>query len=374
MSFRTPFARFMIRGAVVVIAATLALVVAEVAVRLWLDRGESGDVRSRLARSESANLADANEKFSLIGLVESSPWPDVVYQLKPNLSGTFRGQSVRTNALGLRGSAEFSAKKPVGVVRIAGIGDSVMFGWGVGEGEPYLQVLSAELEKRAPVGKRFEVMSFAVPGYNTSLEVAAFEHRALPTEPDLAVVHFVGNDFGLPHFLRRDVGTDGAARPRSRLWEVLSARFFPSPDDQVDPDLIGHDAEGAPGVRAEAKKRYQHLAGETAYRRAMDRLGELSKAHGVPVIVLALGGDSGRGAIAREAAEANGFTFLNAAPRFYQDLVARHHENDRKAWVTDFRIPHDGHPNVRAHRLYAEVLLAEIERRGLLRSVEGEKP
>jgi GDSL-like Lipase/Acylhydrolase family len=368
MSVRKPLARFALRGAVVVASMLVALIVAELVVRVWLDRGQGGDVGARLERSRAEGLAATEERFSLIGLVESSPWPEVVYQLKPNLAGSFRGQSVRTNSLGQRGAAEITREKPPGTFRIAGIGDSVMFGWGVGEGEPYLQILAAKLAERAPAGRRFEVMSFAVPGYNTSLEVAAFEHRALPLEPDLVVIHFVGNDFGLPHFLRRE-GSEEGSRPRSRLWEVLAARFFPSPDDQVDPDLIGHDSDRAPGVRAEAKKRYQHLAGEEAYRRAMARLGELSKAHDVPVIVLALGGESGRGAIAREAAEANGFTFLNAAPRFYEDLVARNRHQERKAWVTEFRIPKDGHPNVRAHRLYADVLLAEIERRGLVGGV-----
>lgn len=363
--------RIALRLLVVLATIALTLLAAEGVLRLYFraKAGDGGDVRSVLAKSAQTSVADNAEhggKFSLSGLVKASAFPDVVYELKPNVSGTFRGKSLRTNARGLRGARDYAATKPAGTFRIAGIGDSVMFGWGVGEGEPYLEIVERELIAR---GRPAEVLSFAVPGYNTSLEVAAFEHRALPLAPDLVVLHFVGNDFGLPHFLRRPDAplSRGVAPSRWLLVELLKMRFTPpSPDDEVDPDLIGHDSNGgAPGERYEARKQYEGIVGEAAFVKALRHLGDLTRPRGIPVIVLALGGDEGRGKLARETAEANGFTFLNAAAHFYDYLVAHDLQNDRKNWVTVFRIPRDGHPNALGHRLYAEVLLAELERRGV---------
>lgn len=367
--------RALLRLLAVVLSVALALLAAEGALRLYFagKGAEEGDVRAALARSARAPVGKEGGRFNLSGLVEASPFPDVVYQLKPNLSGRFRGRSVRTNAQGLRGARDYALAKPPGTLRIAGLGDSVMFGWGVGEGEPYLQVVERELNRR---GRRAEVLSFAVPGYNTSLEVAAFERRALPYSPDLVVLHFIGNDLGLPHFLRRpDAPAAGGIAPsRWRLAEVLRRRFRPSPpspDDEVDPDLIGHDREVEPAVRDEARQQYQDLLGEEAFARALARLRRLTAPRRIPVIVLALGGDKGRGRMARDLAEANGFTFLNAGPRFHEYLVENGLAADRKSWVTTFRVPKDGHPNALGHRLYAEALLGELERRKMVPRATG---
>ena len=64
----------------------------------------------------------------------------MVYELKPGLDGRFQDQPLKTNSHGMR-DREYPREKPDGVVRIAGLGDSVMFGWGVGQGEAYLDVL-----------------------------------------------------------------------------------------------------------------------------------------------------------------------------------------------------------------------------------------
>jgi hypothetical protein len=63
-----------------------------------------------------------------------------------------------------------------------------------------------------------------------------------------------------------------------------------------------------------------------------------------------------QGNLARRAAAANGFIFLDASPRFYRYLLENHLKDRKEVWRSTFRIPHDGHPNRLAHRLYAEVL------------------
>lgn len=352
------------RLALFALSILLALVLAEAGVRLWFRaRGGEQDFHTALMRARGTPRHGA---FNLMRLVQASAVPDIVYELRPGLEGTFRGLSVRTNAQGLRGSRDFTLEKPAGTFRIVGLGDSNTFGWGVGEGETYLQIVQRKLDESAAVrrGRRFEVLNFGVPGYNTTMEVATYEHKAARFAPDLVIIHFIGNDLGLPHFMQPPETLRTTSH--SYLWDLLHARFG-SMQDEVDPDLLAHDRSRlAPEVRRQVRGQYQHMLGQGAYRRAMARLASLTRPRGIPVIVMALGDVSGEGSLAHQAADANGFRFLDASPRFYQYLIDHGIGTEKKDWQRTFRIPHDGHPNRVAHQLYAEVLMAELERASLL--------
>lgn len=348
--------------AAVLLSVLFSLAVAEAGLRLYYGSKEPESFREALRQAER-NRPAPGAKLTLGDMVQASRFDDVVYELKPNLSGVFKGARVRTNSHGMRGAREYSLEKPPGTYRIAGIGDSNMFGWGVAEGEPYLQILERRLGEMAGDGRRFEVLNFGVPGYNTAIEVASFERKALAYDPDLVVIHFIGNDFGLPYFMQPPQERRAAAG--SYLAQLLKTRFG-SMEDEVDPDLLGHDRSRLdPEYRRQVRSQYQYMLGPEGYRRAMARLGALARSRGIPVIVLALGGSGERGSLATEAAKANGFDFLNAAPRFYAYLVEHGMGDDKKDWKRTFRIPNDGHPNRLAHQLYAEVLLEELKRRGI---------
>lgn len=338
-----------------------ALAVAEVGLRIAFRGDSPREVREKLLRSERSSLNAATGQFSLIGLVRPSPFADIIYELKPSLTGTFRNRPVRTNSLGMRGP-EVEREKPAGTFRIVGLGDSVMFGWGVGEGEPYLQILEKRLNEKA--SRRFEVINFGVPGYNAAIETATYEHRAAAFAPDLVIIHFIGNDFGPPHFLRPPgpPTAAGGEKVPSYLW-AFAAGFLRRDEPADSPELF-HDLHQLPKqVRQETRARLQ--LGEDGYRRAMDRLGRLTRQHGVPVLLLSLGDGNERGRIAREAAEANGFRYVNAGPRFHAYLAERGLTSEKAHWVKTFRIPNDGHPNALGHALYADALLAELEAMGV---------
>jgi lysophospholipase L1-like esterase len=353
------------RLALLALSIVLALVLAEIGLRLWFRaHGGDQDFHAALVRARGASTRGA---FNLMQLVQASPVPDIVYELRPGLAGTFRGQSVRTTANGLRGDRDVTPEKPVRTVRIVGLGDSNTFGWGVGEGEPYLEIVQRELDASAAAqsGRRFEVLNFGVPGYNTTMEVATYEHRAARLAPDLVIIHFIGNDLGLPHFMQ----PPETLRTTSHvyLWDLLHARFG-SMQDEVDPDLLAHDRSGLdPEARRQVRSQYQHMLGQDAYRRAMARLAALTRPRGIPVIVMALGDVSGEGSLAHQAADANGFRFLDASPHFYRYLIDHGIGTEKADWQRTFRIPHDGHPNRLAHRLYAEVLMEDLAHGPLLK-------
>src|SRR4029079_656738 len=91
--------------------------------------------------------------------------------------------------------------------------------------------------------------------------------KGLAFSPDLVLVHFVGNDFNLPHFMQ----PAGSPPGPSYLLDFLRRRFR----RQEAPDLL-HDLKGLPQeVRRETRVRYKEMVGVEAYRRAMARLPAL---------------------------------------------------------------------------------------------------
>jgi lysophospholipase L1-like esterase len=118
------------------------------------------------------------------------PEPDVGYTLLPGDHGEVLGAPLRVNRLGFRGR-DWSAKRP-GVLRVAVLGDSHAFGYGVAEPAALPSVLERELA--AQTGRAIEALNFAVPGYTARQLLAVLEAKALALGPDAAVVVLCDND------------------------------------------------------------------------------------------------------------------------------------------------------------------------------------
>jgi hypothetical protein len=157
---------------------------------------------------DSAPNSPGSQPPSLKQLVESHPSDSIIYTLRPNLDLTFMRARVITNSCGMR-SPERPIVKAPGVYRIALLGDSFAFGWGVAQEASFAQKLEDNLNRIASGKKRFEVLNFGVPGYSTFQEVALFEERGLDFNPDAVLVYFVQNDFGMPFFVRNIDGSGG---------------------------------------------------------------------------------------------------------------------------------------------------------------------
>ncbi len=131
-------------------------------------------------------------------MIRPSIHDKIVYELKPNMQVYYMGENVQTNSLGWR-EKEFSKEKN-NTIRIVGIGDSVMFGWGVKEHQRYMDVLESMLNGKYPQ-KNWETYIFAVPGYSLFIDVEIIKKYAINYDPDLIIYGFVGNDMCLPNFI-----------------------------------------------------------------------------------------------------------------------------------------------------------------------------
>jgi hypothetical protein len=157
-------------------------------------------------------------------------------------------------------SPERPLAKPHGVYRIALLGDSFAFGWGVAQDKTFAQVLEDTLNRISAGKPRFEVLNFGVPGYSTFQEVALFEERGLQFDPDAVLVYFVQNDFGMPFFIRDINGSGGI---------LSSVKFLELGRRLLAPEAL-HKQVAAVGFHP---------------NQALTRLSEISALHGLKSFV-----------------------------------------------------------------------------------------
>lgn len=114
-------------------------------------------------------------------------------RLAPNYTGWFAGVPVQTNSLGLRDNREYALAKSPKTFRILVLGDSVTFGHGSVAEHTYPRLLEGLLRAWRP-DVDWQVWNAAVPGYNTSQELAQLLELGPIAGPDLVVVGFYEND------------------------------------------------------------------------------------------------------------------------------------------------------------------------------------
>lgn len=162
-----------------------ALLAAELSLRLW--RPESYLAPQR-------PIAQEGDVWG--GLVHRpSDTPGLDYELVPGFEGSARGVQVSVNALGMRDREPLPADTP-GLVRVAVVGDSVTYGYGVEQDAPFAQQLEDALAATpaAAAGSTFDVLNFGVSGYSTRDEVVVLRERVLAFDPELVILAYVLND------------------------------------------------------------------------------------------------------------------------------------------------------------------------------------
>jgi lysophospholipase L1-like esterase len=277
---------------------------------------------------------------SLKGMVQPSVHDDLVYELKPNRRWAFLGTQVSTNSLGFR-DREFAREKAPRALRVVGIGDSIMWGWGIEERDTYLRRLEGSL--RAALDRPVEVLNLAVPTYNALQEAAVLKRHGMPLAPDLVIVGYTMNDGTPPAF----GGFTSPRRLRERA-ELLrrGAELLPDPGDAAS-----RTDEGALRVAE-----------------AFSRIRALSRPAGVPVALFIYpcdfraDGPVERPDLPRRLALEEGFHYVDMYPAFEALCRARGIPDLRALAKVLAATPHDHHPGVPAHDLVLELLQERVAR------------
>jgi PA14 domain-containing protein/GDSL-like lipase/acylhydrolase family protein len=361
--------RLAVRVTMVLASVVAALVVAEMMIRIGHSLREDRRPLDEQLRSVRARAESSMQNLRLGEIVQPSRYAAIVYELRPNVRGRFMGQPLLVNARGLR-DYEYSTHKEPGTFRIVGVGDSSLFGWGVRLEDSGLKVLERRLNERFRPQK-FEVIDFAVPGYNTAMEAETFVRKCVDYAPDLVLLNFNTNDYDVPEFMRRQ--TDLSTLRRSYLFDLAYSVYAGVMG--VDQQLAVFDdnyraPKGYPAARLDEDPampdEYRYMVGAKGVVRALEKLTAAARERGIPLVAFDVKPypgldpkyvrdelrDGQRELLERES-QRLGFHFLNTYAYFMDYLKQHADANSRTVFAVSAA---DGHPNSLAHSINAQAL------------------
>ena len=324
------------------------------------------------ATLETGSPPHPGQRVDLAHLLRSSDNPRLLYELRPGLSVVHKGRTVTTDARGFR-VHDSEESLETSSIRILGLGDSVMFGWGVSDSEVLLARLTEQLERRLP-GSSWRAFNAAVPGYNTVMEVEALFAKGLGLKPDLVILLWVGNDLDLPNFLRSPPPALALDRSFAREW--IRLRLAGRASDPFEDPIVRAGrrrvARDSPEKSPEEARyleslpaAHRALAGSDAFDLALARLAEAASTHRFEVVVATARGRM-PGAVRARFRE-HGFALVPTAAAIQRWLEEAGFERLRRSpLVLSARDPH---PSALGHELLATSLADHLVESGTARKL-----
>jgi lysophospholipase L1-like esterase len=351
--------RVVLKILVVAGSLLLSLAAAEAYVR-WFrsDLVDTNVLRARLTEG------------SIAPLIQPTNSPGLIYELKPNNSTRLLTSQINTGPEGYR--IDPDATPPAagaGIPRIAVLGDSTSFGWGVEFRQSYPELVRSRLEART--GGAIDLRNYSIPGYNSEQELALFLQKVIAYQPDLLVLHHDPNDsepvgFGFnltPEYLAPEYGDN--ALSSSLLKFVLRELRIRQNRRAFEQD---NNATLISGSIAGGALYDRHL-------RALESMASAAKGRQTPIVAILFNSriaadnryqDSEiyqvfhRGL--QERLEAMGFLVLALFPLSQAKMKQEGWTDLTPLW----RFPGDAHPNPAGHRLIADALTEYISNQPLL--------
>jgi hypothetical protein len=335
----------------------LAVVTASVFVSL-----AAGEVYVRSFRADQVDSEVLRERLkegSIAHFIRPTTSAGLYYELIPSHSARLLASQINTDAAGCRIDPE--APSPTGrpLPRIAVLGDSTSFGWGVEYRQSYPELVRSRVETR--LGHPLEMRNYSVPGYNSEQELAAFLQKIVPSRPDLVILHHDPNDadpvglgFGMTSdYLAPEYGDNLLSSALLKLvireWKIRQNQRAFAYDNSVK--LVG-------GAIASGSLYDRHT-------KALESLAAAAKTAQVPVVAILFNGrvqadnhyrDSeiylAHHRRLQERLQEMGFFVLDLYP-FYQERLR---QEGWKDLTPVWRSPGDAHPNPAGHRMIADVV------------------
>jgi lysophospholipase L1-like esterase len=278
-----------------------------------------------------------------------------LYGLKPNARALQTGVLVQTNSLGFREN-EYPLERPSDTRRIVVLGDSYTFGLGVEFGQTYGKQLEARMSRA--LGPT-EVINFGVSGYNTLQELATLREIAARYRPDLIIVGFVLNDVerarpvtkAHPASAWSPLGAHNALKRHSMLYRYVSpkigavfALFGARYAFGMTHNLIDSYTGASPGW-AEVREALLGIAEEARKLQA-----------GMLVVVFPMMVDFRTYPLEHAHRAVMHFCQDNGIEAL--DLLARFRDQN----AAELAVFLDGHPNGRAHGIFADEIYRYLAR------------
>ncbi len=282
------------------------------------------------------------------------------FEMVPGLHYTYR-HAAHVNELGLRGE-ELGPRQP-GETRVLAVGDSLVYGQGVGERQTLPAYLQQELRRTEASGRPWTVVNGGLRGYDTRQELGLIEELAPRVEPDVVVLFWYWNDLlehpipptyarlsgSGPQCYDTGDGLDALSRLEWRARQLLRRSALV---------MFLHDR-----LRAALARPLEPGAAERGFQRLgryLDRYQELAARHGFrPVVAIVpdpgrLGASSVTAALEERAARLareRGLPVIELLPPL-RALTGRLGETPV--------LPYDGHYRPSANRCMAEAIAREL--------------
>ncbi|MCA8943768.1 MAG: SGNH/GDSL hydrolase family protein [Planctomycetes bacterium] len=268
-----------VRLLVSVVAAIVALLLAEGA---WsLVTGRSLVHPAPLARMQALDAERIAAAARTVGPFAADEDPVVGFHVKGSAAREFLGVAASTDRFGMR--ARLGGDPADDAVRIAILGDSVAFGFGVPDG----QTLGHHLEEllataMGPNTARPFVTTVACPGWNFQNQARYLQDHLARIDPDIVVMLPIGNDlddgFGVDEAGQRSwPQRPGAPFVGVEVWTGFVLERWKRHGENIAgtqtwPLLMS-------GLSPESERRW------SAYLRAIDELRDRLERHGAPLLV-----------------------------------------------------------------------------------------
>ncbi len=117
--------------------------------------------------------------------------PAIYYELKPNVRMKFCGGLIVTGPEQYRIPSQPRVISPE-AVRVAVIGDSSSFGWGVDYEDTYADIVCKGLSRITDVD--IDLRNYSVPAHNSAQQLRVLQTRVASFGPDLVILHHDNND------------------------------------------------------------------------------------------------------------------------------------------------------------------------------------
>ena len=316
-------------------------------------------------------------------IYQTSEIRGVLYTYKRNYDRVAFGVALETNSLGFRGP-EWSKEKPPGIFRIALIGDSHAFGYGVPYESSVGEVLATILKER--YGTSVEVLNFGVNGYNSEQQQTVLKHLALGYDPDMVILMPTSNDHEPPLKVDQEgwLHWDGkSSNTESRIMDKSmqrvkneDLRYWVSKSRLILYLLLIYERQQLQ-AQAQTEREFtpkkipdRHWMNpvppgpvsarltETVYQPMVAMLTQI-KARNIPVIVAPFAGQLDYRRMFQILERDHNVPIVELLARFPE---ARNWEEV----IAKFGLGWDNHLNAVAHRRYAQGLAEAIETQGYL--------
>lgn len=270
---------------------------------------------------------------------EKSDNPKIGHVHTPNAQAHLMGVDVSINSDGFR-DEEYDTQRNESY-RIAVLGDSLTFGWGVEKDDTYEVLLEQMLSESRPT----EMINFGHGNYNTSQQVNLFKEKGWQYNPDKVLVFYFINDAEVTP-VRSELAWLGRFRSITFLWSrVRGLLTRTNPGQTFESFYSDLYIDGQPGFET-MKEAFLELRGITEERGVELQVIMIPELHDLVSYPF---DDVYEKVGAFLAANDISYIDLTDSFRGYEDAVG--------LWVA----LDDAHPNALAHKMVAEYSREFIE-------------